>query len=90
MAKEINALELRKHFGEIMEAVRYTKEPYIVKRNGRPMIVLLDIGVYQANQQFTPDDAFIEHYSEDRIREFLRVDKMDKATRTQARKLFKK
>ena len=29
MAKEITALELRKHFGAIIEEVRYRKEPYI-------------------------------------------------------------
>jgi prevent-host-death family protein len=50
MAKEITALELRNRFGAIMEEVRYRKEPYIVKRNGRPMIVLVDIEAYQASE----------------------------------------
>lgn len=48
MAKEISALELRQRFGEVMEEVRYRKEPCIVKRNGRRMIVLLDIEAYEA------------------------------------------
>ena len=72
MAKEINALELRKRFGEIMEEVRYRKEPYIVKRNGRPMIVLLDIEAYQASKEHVEEEAFIEEYTEERIKEFKR------------------
>ena len=90
MAKEISSLELRKHFGEIMEEVRYRKEPYIVKRNGRPMIVLLDIDVYQASKGRIQDEAFIEDYSEDRIREFLAADKLDRATYAKARKSLAK
>ncbi len=90
MAKEINALELRRHFGEIMEEVRYKKEPYIVKRNGRPMIVLLDIGVYMASKGAHQQEAFIEEYSTERVKEFLREDKVDKATLARARKFLKR
>ena len=86
MAKEINALDLRKHFGQIMEEVRYRKEPYIVKRNGRPMIVLLDIEAYEASRSRLQEEAFIEDYSEERVAEFLREDRLDPATLKQARK----
>ena len=88
MAKEITALELRRRFGEIMEEVRYRKEPYIVKRNGRPMIVLLDIEAYQAGQTRQRDDAFIEDYTEERIQAFLKEDRMDSATKAKAGKLL--
>ena len=88
MAKEITALELRKRFGEIMEEVRYRKEPYIVKRNGRPMIVLLDIETYQTAQERQREDAFIEEYTEELVQEFLKEDRLDQATRTKARKLL--
>ena len=81
MAKEINALELRNRFGEIMEEVRYQKEPYIVKRNGRAMIVLIDIEAYEASAARFQDEAFIEEYTEERIREFLSEDKLDSKTR---------
>ena len=88
MAKEITALELRKRFGEIMEEVRYRKEPYIVKRNGRPMMVLLDIEAYQGVQERQQEEAFVEAYSEERIREFLKADTVDRTTRRKARRLL--
>ena len=88
MAKEISALDLRKHFGQIMEEVRYRKEPYIVKRNGRPMIVLLDIEAYEASRARLHEEAFIEEYSEERVAEFLREDRLDSATLKRARKLL--
>ena len=88
MTREITALELRKHFGAIMENVRYRKEPYIVKRNGRPMIVLLDIEAYQTAQERYREEAFIEDYSTERIHEFFKEDQLDQATRVKARKLL--
>ena len=83
MTKEINALELRKHFGEIMEQVRYQKEPYIVKRNGRPMIVLLDIEAYQMSKEQQKEEAFIEEYTNERIAEFLNEDRLNRTTSQQ-------
>ena len=88
MAKEISALDLRKRFGEIIEEVRYRKEPYIVKRNGRPMVVLVDIEAYQASKHRLEEEAFIEEYTEERIKEFLREDKLDPGTRDEARRLL--
>lgn len=88
MAKEINALELRKRFGEIMEEVRYRKEPYIVKRNGRPMIVLLDIETYEASKEQVEEEAFVEEYSKERIKEFLDEDRLHQVTRLKLRKLL--
>ncbi|GEM_PF-1615453 len=88
MPKEINALELRNRFGEIMEEVRYRREPYIVKRNGRPMMVLLDIESYEKSQAQFQDEAFIEEYTEQRIRDFLKEDRLDPKTLRQARRLL--
>ena len=89
MSKEINALELRKRFGEIMEEVRYRREPYIVKRNGRPIIVLLDIEAYEAVKTRLDEEAFVEEYTKDRIQEFLKENELDKATAQRARKLLR-
>lgn len=88
MSKEISALELRNRFGEIMEEVRYRREPYIVKRNGRPIIVLVDIESYEKAQAQLQDEVFIEEYTEERIREFLKEDRLDSRTLKQARKLL--
>ena len=84
--KEISALDLRKRFGEIMDEVRYRKEPWIVKKNGRPVIVLLDIEAYRANQEGLKDEAFIEEYTDERIKEFLNEDRIDPASFRAAQK----
>jgi prevent-host-death family protein len=86
MAKEISALDLRKRFGAIMDEVRYRREPYIVKKNGRPMMVLLDVEAYKGLKEGLQEEAFIEEYSRERMAEFLREDKLDRATRTRIRK----
>lgn len=75
--KEISALDLRKKFGEVLDDVRYHKEPYIIKKNGRQIVVLIDIEVYRASQERFKEEAFIEEYSEDRLKEFLTEDKID-------------
>ncbi len=89
MAKQINALALRKRFGEILEEVRYRKEPYVVTRNGRPMIVLLDIEQYQATKARLEEDPFIEEYTQKRIHEFLKADTLDASTKRKARQRFR-
>lgn len=88
MAKEISALELRKRFGEIVEEIRYRKVPYIVTRNGRPMIALVDIEDYQIAEEQRREEAFIEEYSEERIAEFLKEDKVSRQTSERIRKLL--
>lgn len=77
--KEINALELRKKFGEIIDEVRYRKEPMVVRKNGRPVIVLIDADVYRSSQENMKEEIFIEEYTAERIEEFLKDDKIDKS-----------
>ena len=87
--KEISALDLRKKFGEVMEEVRYRKEPWVVKKNGRPAIVLMDIDSYKLSQERFSQETFIEEYTEERIREFLREDVLDEASAKVVRKTLK-
>ena len=86
--KQITALALRQRFGEVMDAVRYRKEPYIVTRNGRPLIVLLDVEAYQALEEKRQEEAFIEDYTDERAEEFLKEDRVDAQTARSARKLL--
>ena len=86
--KEITALALRQRFGEVMDEVRYRKEPYIVTRNGRPLIVLLDVGAYQALEEKRQEEAFIEEYTDERVGELLKEDQVDAKTARSARKLL--
>ncbi len=88
MIKEINALELRKHFGEIIEDVKYRREPCVVTRNRRPMVVLVDIETYEASKAKLAEEAFIEEYSQERIREFFKEDELSQAARQKAKRLL--
>ena len=84
--KEINALDLRKRFGAILDEVRYRKEPYIIKKNGREVVVLLDIDVYRASQERFKEEAFIEEYTKERIDEFLNENKVKRTVYDQVKK----
>ena len=72
--KEIGALDLRKRFGQVMDEVRYSKEPCVVKKNGRAVMVLVDIDVFRSSQAKIEEEPFIEEYTQERIREFLKED----------------
>lgn len=78
--EQVSALDLRKRFGEVMDRVRYRKEPLIVTKNGRPVIVMMDIELYKASQENLKDAAFVEEYSGARVREFTAEDALDKTT----------
>jgi prevent-host-death family protein len=83
---KISALDLRKRFGEEMDRVRYKKEPLIITKNGRPVIVMMDIELYRASQENIQDEAFIEAYTDERVKEFLAENTLDKATAAALRK----
>lgn len=89
MIKEISALDLRRRFGEIIEEVRYRKSPYIIKRNGRAMVAIIDIDSFEALKQDLTEEAMIEEYSDGRIRAFFREDNLDTETRSKLEKLLK-
>ncbi len=86
--KEINVLELRKHFGETLDHVHAEKQTFIITRNGRPTAVLVDIHLYRdllsgtvlAGTGLEPapkeEDRFIEIYTQERIGEFMREDRL--------------
>lgn len=76
----ISALDIRKRFGEVMDRVRYRKEPLIITKNGRPVIVMMDIELYNASRENLQDETFIEEYTGDRIREFSAEDSLEKGT----------
>lgn len=84
--KEINVIDLRKKFGEVLDEVRYKKEPVIVKKNGRQIVVLMDIEVFRAAQGHLQEEAFIEEYSDERIKEFLEEDRLDRDVAGRVRK----
>ncbi len=84
--KEISSVDLRNKFGEVLDEVRYRKEPYIIKKNGRQIVVLMDIDVYKASQVHFKEEAFIEEYSEERLKEFAAEDKIEKSITDKVKK----
>ena len=86
--KEISALDLRKKFGEVLDEVRYRKEPFVIKKNGRAVVVMVDIDVFNASRENLKEEAFIEEYTDERIKEFLSEDQLDAATLSAVKKAF--
>lgn len=46
MTREVTAFAARTQLGELMDHVRYTKEPCVIMRHGKPVAVLLDYVSY--------------------------------------------
>ena len=84
--KEINVIDLRRKFGQVLDEVRYKKESLIIKKNGRQIVVIMDIDVYRSAQENLQEEAFIEEYSDERIKEFLSGDKIDRTLFDNVRK----
>jgi len=87
MSRRVSAFEARTHFGEILDAVRYRKEPVVVEKNGRPAAVIVDLEAYQSLEALREEERFIEEYTDERIREFLVADRL---SRTEAQKIRKR
>lgn len=41
--KTISAYKARINFGQLIDDVRYNKTPYVVEKNGRPAVVIIDV-----------------------------------------------
>lgn len=55
MKHEITAHEARVRLGELLDQVRYSKEPCVILRHGKPTAVLVDYGSYQGNHAQSND-----------------------------------
>ncbi|MBI3322627.1 MAG: type II toxin-antitoxin system Phd/YefM family antitoxin [Candidatus Omnitrophica bacterium] len=89
MSKRVSAFEARTRFGEILDTVRYRKEPVIVERNGRPAAVIVDLESYQAMEGLKEEERFIEEYADERIKGFIAADRLSKEEAQKAKRLLK-
>lgn len=89
MSKRMSAFEARTHFGEVLDNVRYKKEPVIVERNGRPAAVIVDLESYQAMEGLREEERFIEEYTDERLRGFLAADRLSKEESKKVKRLLK-
>lgn len=51
MAKRISAGDARAQFAEILGMVRFGKETVIVEKQGKPVVAIIDIDLYQRWQE---------------------------------------
>lgn len=84
MQQSISMLDFRKSPGETINEVFYNKKKIILERGKKQMAVVVPIGLYQKLFQ----DEDIEMYSNDRIREFEKEDKMTDKLSVKLKKLL--
>lgn len=70
----LDALDVRRRLGEVLNEVRYGQQSIIVRRAGKPMAVLMPIEVYEALTSI-PGET-IEIYSPERIKDFIKADSL--------------
>ena len=87
MLQSITMLDLRKKIGEIIDQSFYRKERFLIKRKDKPVAVLVPIEDYEL---FIGDEKDIEIYSDRRIRQFLKEDKLTKKQKAAVQKLLEK
>jgi prevent-host-death family protein len=51
MAKRISARDARAQFSDILGMVRFGKETVIVEKQGKPMVAIIDIDLYERWQE---------------------------------------
>lgn len=72
MMKTISMLDLRKRPGQVLDETFYKKYRFLVSRNKKAMAVIVPIDDFK--RYFEDED--IEIYTDSRIREFLKEDKL--------------
>ena len=51
MVKKMNALKARKNLGQLLEAVYYKGDQYVIERAGRPMAAVVPVWQLQERQK---------------------------------------
>lgn len=84
MLQPINVLEFRKKIGQILDETYYRKDRFLIKRKNRVMAALVpieDIEIYLGDED-------IEIYTDKRIKEFEKEDRISKALLAKAVKVL--
>ena len=84
MQQTINMLDFRKSPGEVINEVFYNKKKIILERGKKKMAVVVPIGLFE--KLFSDED--IEIYSEERIKEFKKEDRMTNRLSSKIKKLL--
>ena len=74
--QKISAYKARVNFGQLIDEVRYKKVPYVVEKNGRPVVVIIDVADFERFQKKVVWPARL--YTEREIQDFLKEDQIKK------------
>lgn len=85
MLQSINMLEFRKRVGEIVDKTLYRKDRFLVRRKNKPVAVLVPVEDYEL---FIGGEEDIEIYSDKRIKEFERLDRLTSKEQAIAKRLL--
>gem|GEM_PF-2391029 len=77
-------LQLRQKAGQILDETFYQKYRFLIKRKDKPMAVLIPVDDYE--NYF--DDPDIEIYTNSRIREFEKQDRLGKTLLAKAKRVL--
>lgn len=74
--KTISAYKARTNFGQLIDEVRYNKVPYLIEKNGRPAVAIIDLADFEKLKKkiVWPTRA----YSDQEIQDFLKEDQIQK------------
>ena len=64
MAKRVSAREARAHFAEITDEVRYTGEPVIVEKQGRPFVAMISIEDLDALERMRREEGAVRRFTQ--------------------------
>jgi|YNPMSStandDraft_1061717.scaffolds.fasta_scaffold24573_5 hypothetical protein len=84
MQQSINMLDFRKSPGSILNEVFYGKKRIILERDKKKLAALIPIDFYE--KLFESED--IELYSDERIKEFMKEDKLSEKLKRKVKKLL--
>jgi len=76
-SKTISAYKARLNFGQLIDEVRYNKVPYVVEKNGRPAVAIIDVADFEKFQKKIVWPTRL--YTDKEIQDFLKEDQIQKA-----------
>jgi len=85
MLQAITMLDLRKKIGQVIDRSIYNKDRFLIKRKDKAVAVLVPLEDYQL---FIGDDSDIELYTNKRIRQFEKEDRLSTKEQAIANKLL--
>lgn len=72
--KTISAYKARVNFGQLIDEVRYNKVPYVVEKNGRPAVAIIDMSDFEKFQKKVVWPTRL--YTKKEIQDFLKEDQI--------------